>query len=284
MEYRTLSNGLNIPSVGLGTWQITDRETLCETLKSAFQFGYTFIDTAAAYSNELSLGRVLQNLGIDRQKLFISSKVWNTNRGFEQVQLACKNSLKKLKTDYLDAYLIHWPASPKMHKDWKELNWETWRGMEKLYADGLVRSIGVCNFKTSHLESLKKNASVLPMLLQTEYHSGMNTSALKDVCDWCSKNNIVLEASSPLGNGQILKNEDILKIAESHKKTAAQISIRYSIQKGFVAIPKSTTPARLQENISVFDFSLSDDEIQRLDSLPFCGGLNLDPDEVTQFE
>lgn len=284
MEYKTLSNGVKIPSVGLGTWQITDREILCETLKNAFELGYTFIDTAAAYSNELSLGRALQSLGADRQNLFISSKVWNTNRGFEEVQLACKNSLKKLKTDYLDAYLIHWPASPKMHEDWEELNWQTWRGMEKLYADGLVRSIGVCNFKTSHLESLKKNASVAPMLLQTEFHPGMNSSELKDVIEWSGKNKVVLEASSPLGNGQILKNQDILSIAQGHKKSAAQICLRHSLQKGFVVIPKSVNKSRLEENISVFDFALTDDEMQKLDSLPFCGGLNLDPDEVTQFE
>ena len=284
MEYRALSNGLKIPIVGLGTWQITDRHTLSDVISNAYKYGYSFIDTAAAYSNELSIGRTIQNLDIQRKNLFISSKVWNTNRGYEQVQLACQSSLKKLKTDYLDAYLVHWPASPKMHKDWEELNAETWRGMEQLYKDGIVRSIGVCNFKIKHLEALLKNVTIAPMILQIEYHPGMNTQELIELNDRCKEIGIVLEASSPLGNGQILKNEKILEVAGSHKKSAAQICLRYCIQKDFIVIPKSINQSRLHQNIDIFDFQLSKEEMTILDNLPFCGGLNLDPDEVTQFE
>lgn len=284
MEFYKLSNGNAIPKVALGTWQITDRETLLSVLDNAFKTGYSFIDTAAAYCNELSIGKSLLSLEIPRDKFFLSSKVWNTNRGYEQVQEACKNSLKKLKTDYLDSYLIHWPASPKLHEDWEELNAETWRGMEQLYKDGLVRAIGVCNFKMHHFEALKKSCSILPMILQTEFHPGMNSKELSELISWCKNSKIVLEASSPLGNGQILQNEVIKEIAVQKQKSTAQICLRYALQKGFVIIPKSVNPERLKENISVFDFSLSEEEMKKLDELPFCGGLNLDPDEVTQFE
>ncbi len=284
MEFKTLSNGMKMPTVGLGTWQITDRDSLIEVIGNAYKLGYSFIDTAAAYSNELSIGRAIQTLGIERQNLFLSSKVWNTNRGYEQVQLACKSSLKKLKTDYLDSYLIHWSASPKTHEDWEELNAETWRGMEQLYKDGVVHSIGVCNFKIKHLEALLKTATVTPLILQTEYHPGMNTHEFTELCAWCKNKGIVLEASSPLGNGQILKNETIQKIADNHRKSAAQICLRYSVQKDFIVIPKSVSQFRLQQNIDIFDFNLSEEEVELLDNLPFCGGLNLDSDEVTQFE
>ena len=214
----------------------------------------------------------------------MQSKVWNTNRGFDQVQEACKNSLKKLKTDYLDCYLVHWPASPKLHENWEELNAETWRGMEALYKAGLVRSIGVCNFKIRHLEALEKTCGILPQILQTEIHPSMNRPALSELLSWCASHQVVVQASSPLGNGQILQNEEILRIANAHKKTAAQICLRYSLQKGCVVIPKTANVSRLKENIRLFDFYLSVAEMEELDALPFCGGLNLDSDEVTQFE
>ncbi len=284
MECKTLSNGMHIPIVGLGTWQIIDRDTVLNVIKNAVQLGYSFIDTAASYSNELSIGRAIHVLGLERNKLVLSSKVWNTSRGYEKVQQACKASLKKLKTDYLDSYLVHWPVSPKLHENWEELNAETWRGMEALYKAGLVRSIGVCNFKKRHLDSLSKIASQLPMIMQSEYHPGMNADEVKSVIDWCMKYNVVMQASSPLGNGQILQNETIAKIAAVHNKSTAQVCLRYSVQKGFIVVPKSVTPARLKENLAIFDFSLTDDEMKTLDCLPFCGGLNLDSDEVTQFE
>ena len=147
MNELSLANGVKIPQIGLGTWQINDREQLRNIVATAFEYGYRLIDAAAAYSNEMALGRALQELALPREELFISDKVWNTNRGYEAVQAACKKSLKKLKTDYIDLYLIHWPASPKIHDDWENINAETWRGMEKLYQEGLAREIGVCNFK-----------------------------------------------------------------------------------------------------------------------------------------
>lgn len=283
METVKLANSLEIPRVGLGTWQITDREILVPLLRDAFDIGYSLIDTAAAYSNEMAIGKSLLELGKKRNEIFLANKVWNTSRGFEAVQEACKKSLKKLKTDYLDLYLIHWPASPKLHENWRELNADTWHGMEELYKNGFVRAIGVCNFKTHHLEELKKSASIMPMINQFEFHPGMNNANNLELIKYCKENKIALEASSPLGNGQILSNETLSEIAKSKSKTTAQLCLRYALQKDFVVIPKTTSKERLISNIDVFDFSLSDDEIKLIDSIPYCGGIGLDSDEVVQF-
>ena len=163
MKYKELSNGNSIPYIGLGTWQLTDRQSLSKLIGAAYEKGYRLIDTAAAYSNEIAISKAVSENGINREELFISDKVWNTSRGYEAVRKACQTSLKKLKTDYLDMYLIHWPASMKLYSDWRKINADTWRGMESLYEDGIVRNIGVCNFKIHHLEELKKVG---------EYHAG----------------------------------------------------------------------------------------------------------------
>lgn len=280
MENTTLSNDLELPKIGLGTWQITDREIMKTVISDAFSAGYSLIDTAAAYSNEIAIGKACSELGIARGNIFLSSKVWNTERGYEAVQEACKRSLKKLKTDYLDLYLIHWPASPKLHADWKKLNAETWHGMEKLYQDGFVRGIGVCNFKVHHLEELKKTANVIPMVNQFEFHPGIEQN---DLIQYCIENKISLEASSPLGNGQILTNETLVEIAKAKSKSAAQICLRYALQKNFIIIPKTTSRERLIQNINVLDFTLQNEEMKQIESIPYCGGIGLDSDEVVQF-
>lgn len=279
MKYE-LKNGVSIPAVGLGTWQINNKELMTELLDTAYSEGYSLIDTAAAYSNEMIIGKAIQELEIPRNELFISDKVWNTNRGYEAVQKACRTSLKKLKTDYLDMYLIHWPASPKLHDDWKEINAETWRGMEQLYKDGLVKSIGVCNFKVHHLEELEKSAEIMPMVNQFEIHPGMTQT---DLVEFCKKNQICVEASSPLGNGQILQDEKLKQIAEENDKSVAQICLRWGLQKGAVIIPKTSNPSRLAQNIDIFDFGLTDAEMKLIDDIPYCGGIGIDSDEVVEF-
>lgn len=280
MKYVELRNGNSIPCIGLGTWQITDRELMRVIISAAYDEGYRLIDTAAAYSNEIALSKAIAENGIPREELFISDKVWNTSRGFEAVKDACKKSLKKLKTDYFDLYLIHWPASMKLYKDWKEINADTWRGMEALYKDGLVRNIGVCNFKTHHLEALKKTAKVMPLVDQIELHPGYLQG---EIIRYCSEEGIVVEASSPLGNGKILENDILKKIAESKGVTAAQICLRWAIDKGAVVIPKTINRDRLHCNMDVFGFCLSDDEISAIDSIPYCGGIGIDPDEAEEF-
>ena len=176
--------------------------------------------------------------------------------------------------------VIHWPASPKLHPDWKELNAETWRGMEQLYKDGLVKAIGVCNFKPHHLEELKKTAEIMPFIDQLELHPGMPQTEL---VEYCKKEGICIEASSPLGSGRVLANPDLAAIAGSFGKTPAQICLRWAIQKGAVVIPKSTNPERLRQNLEIFDFELSADDMRAIDSIPYCGGIGIDPDEVTEF-
>lgn len=280
MNTKILANGLSIPQIGIGTWKITDRENMKDIINRAYDEGCRLIDTAAAYSNEIAIAKAVSEAGINRNELFLSDKVWNTNRGYEEVQEACRRSLKKLKTDYLDLYLIHWPASPKLHSNWKEINFETWRGMEKIYADGLVRAIGVCNFKQHHLEVLNKTASVKPMINQIELHPGMPQM---DLADYCLKENILIEASSPLGNGQILQNDILKEISVRYNKSVAQICLIWELQKGMIVIPKSSSPDRISENLNVFDVKLTEEEMQRIDSIPYCGGIGLDSDEVIEF-
>ncbi len=280
MEFVSLRNGNSLPCVGLGTWQITDKDVMADIILEAYMAGYRLIDTAAAYRNEIIIAKAINSAGIERKELFISDKVWNTSRGYEAVQNACKRSLKKLKTDYLDLYLIHWPASMKLYSDWADINADTWRGLEQLYKDGLVRNIGVCNFKKHHLEELKKTAEIMPQVDQTEFHPGMYQS---DLLDYCRNEDIVIEASSPLGNGQILKNTVLMRIAEQKKVQSAAVCLKWAIQKGIVVIPKTSNKDRLYSNIEVFDFTLTDDEMSEIDNIPYCGGIGIDPDEVEEF-
>lgn len=275
-----LSNGFQIPNIGIGTWQITDKEQISEIIKNARELGYRLIDTAAAYSNEISISKAISKLDLNRQDIIISDKVWNTSRGYQAVQDACKKSLKKLKTDYIDIYLVHWPASMKLYSDWADINADTWRGMEQLYKDGFVRAIGVCNFKIHHLQALKKTADIMPMINQIEYHPGLDQ---KDILHYCNENDIKVEASSPLGNGEILNNNILKEIAEKKRKTVAQISIRWEIQKGLIVIPKTSNIGRLAENMDVFDFELSKEEMSEIDNIPYCGGIGIDSDEVIEF-
>ena len=275
-----LRNGMIIPQIGLGTWQITDRGLMNHVISEAYRVGYRLIDTAAAYSNEISIAKAINISGISREEVILSDKVWNTSRGFEAVQDACKKSLKKMKTDYFDIYLIHWPASKKLHSDWIDINSETWRGMEQLYIDGLVRAIGVCNFKVHHLEELKKTADIMPFINQIEFHPGY---CQMEMYEYCMTNGINLEASSPLGNGKILNNADLKKIADNRGRTVAQVCLRWSIQKGIIVIPKSKSTERLKENIDVFDFELTDEDMVLIDSISYCGGIGIDSDEVVEF-
>ena len=279
-EMTELRNGMKIPQIGLGTWQITDRKLIELLVVTAYGHGYRLFDIAAAYGNEISFGKAVSEAAISRQDIFITDKAWNTSRGYEAVQAACRKSLKKLKTDYLDIYLIHWPASMKLHSDWEQINAETWRGMEALYRNGLVRAIGVCNFKRHHLEALEKTAEILPFLNQAEIHPGMLQS---EMVEYCREKRIKVQASSPLGNGQILANERLSEIAREKRKSVAQVCLRWAIQKGLAVIPKTSNVNRLPENLDIYDFELALEDMISIDTIPYCGGLGLDSDEVIEF-
>ena len=280
IQENVLRNGVLVPKIGLGTWQITDREIMKQVIRNGYEAGYRLIDTASAYSNEIAIAKAIETIGLNRSELIVSDKVWNTNRGYEQVQEACRRSLKKLKTDYLDLYLIHWPASMRLYANWEQMNADTWRGMEKLYRDGLVKAIGVCNFKVHHLEALKKTAEIIPMINQIECHPGL---IQREIRNWCESEQIMVEASSPLGNGQILNDPLLQGVAAGHGKTVAQICLRWAVQNGVIVIPKSVSAERIHQNADIFDFELMEIEIEQINEMSYCGGIGIDPDEVTEF-
>ncbi len=279
MENKVLANGVSIPAIGLGTWKINDKEEVHHVLGDAFECGYRLIDTASAYSNEMAIGKALRDLCIPRDQIFIQDKLWVSCYGYEEAKEACRKSLRKLKTDYLDAYLMHWPAAPQSHENWEEINRETWRGMESLYKEGLVRSIGVCNFQELQLQKLLETAEIAPHIYQFEYHPGMPQVQL---VDYFKMTGGLLQASSPLGNGRILQNEDLKRIAKEKGVSTAQLCLKWELKHGFVVIPKTVRKERLIENIQLDDFDLNQEEMLILDQIPFCGGL-VTNDEVTIF-
>lgn len=280
MKSFMLHNGRRLPAVGLGTWQVQNKETLKKLVGRAYECGYRMFDTAAAYSNEIGIAKAIRENMIRREELYIIDKVWNTCWGYDEVQVACKNSLKKLRTEYLDLYLIHYPASRRNYADWYNINAETWRGVEKLYKEGYVKAIGVCNYKIEHLKELKKTYEICPMINQIEFHPGLFDC---DMYTYCQEHGIVLQAASPLGNGRILENEKLREIADKKERTVAQTCLRWANQKGVSVIPKTSTFQRLEENINIFDFELTGEEINVIDNIPYCGGLNIDSDEVMDF-
>lgn len=276
MENMKLNNGYMIPEIGYGTWQSPDSEVTVNGVKTAIACGYRHIDTAAAYKNEVSVGEGIKESGVARKDLFVTSKVWNTQRGYEKTIAAFEKTLSDLDLDYLDLYLIHWPASKKDYENWEEINLETWRAMTDLYKAGKIKAIGVSNFKPHHLEALMKT-EVKPMVNQVEFHPGFMQ---EETVKYCRDNGIIVEAWSPLGTGRMLTNPDLQEIASHYGKSVAQICIRWCIQHDVLPLPKSVTPSRIEENRNVFDFEINTEDMQRIDALENFGGSGLDPDEV----
>ncbi|WP_342387485.1 aldo/keto reductase [Salinicoccus bachuensis] len=272
----TLSNGVEIPWVGFGTWQTPDGETAVSSVKQALVSGYRHIDTAAAYKNEGSVGKAIKESGVAREDIFITSKLWNEDRGYEKTKTAFENTLKELGTDYLDLYLIHWPANEKQFDNWEEINLDTWKAMIELYKEGKIKAIGVSNFMTNHLEALV-DTEVKPMVNQIEYHPGHTQD---EVVDFCRKHEILVEAWSPIGSGRLLEDEDLKEIAEKYNKSIAQLCIRYVLQNNVLPLPKSVTPSRIEENTDIFDFEIRDEDMETLDAMENVGFSGMDPNEV----
>lgn len=272
-----LTNGVRIPSVGFGTWQTPDGATAIEAVQCAIRTGYCHIDTAAVYGNEQSVGEGIARSGIAREEIFVTSKVWNTERGYDTTLRAFHRTLADLRLDYLDLYLIHWPATEHQFADWRQINADTWRAMETLYNEGKIRVIGVSNFLPHHLEALLDRATVKPMVNQIEFHPGFMQ---RECTDFCRANGILVEAWSPLGTGRMLANETLKGIAARYGKSVAQLCIRWALQHGVLPLPKSVTPERIRENLDVFGFALSDADMQTVDRMEYCGGSGLDPDEI----
>ena len=270
-----LNNGVKIPTPGFGTFLTPDGATCVKAVRTAIAAGYTHIDTAAVYGNEKSVGEGIQESGIKRSDLFVTSKVWNTERGYDKTLKAFDKTLRDLQLDYLDLYLIHWPANTlQFGNEADRLNVDTWKAMERLHEEGLVRSIGLSNFMQHHIEPVFVRANICPMVNQIEYHPGFTQ---RECVEFCQKNNILVEAWSPLGRGNVLNNPLLKTIAAQHGKSVAQVAIRWVMQTGVLPLVKSVTPSRIKENIDVFDFELSQQEMLEIASLK-TDRIGSDPD------
>lgn len=275
-EHFVLKNGVAIPAVGFGTYKATAQGS--EALEAAIKAGYRHFDTASFYGNEAILGETVRKSGIPRRDFFITTKLWKADMGYETTLRAAENSLKALGTDYLDLYLIHWPR-PDLSADWRTLDAETWRAMEKLYEDGLCRAVGVSNFLVPHLENIERSCKVLPMVNQIEFHPGY---LQWETVAYCQKNGILPEAWSPLGRGRVLNHPLLCEIAAGYGVSAAQLCVRFALQNGVLPLVKSTSAARIRENFSVFSFAITESDMDAIRGLPACGWSGEHPDRVRQ--
>lgn len=264
-----LGNGVRIPQLGFGVFQIPDEETTA-AVATALEAGYRSIDTAAVYGNEQGVGRALAASGIPREELFVTTKLWNDDQGHDAALRAFDASLEKLGLDHVDLYLIHWPLPAR------DRYVETWRALEKIHADGRARAIGVSNFQPDHLTRLMENTDVAPALNQVELHPRLQQERLRA---FHAEHGIATEAWSPLAQGGVLDEPAVTAIAEAHGKTSAQVVLRWHLQLGNIVIPKSVTPERIRQNLDVFDFALSDDEIAAI--APLNDGTRTGPDPDT---
>ncbi|MGY5850125.1 aldo/keto reductase [Salegentibacter sp. F14] len=267
MKEIILNNGTHLPLIGFGTYKATGKEGV-ESVSCAIANGYRLIDTAAKYGNEDAVGKGIAASGIPREDIFLSTKLWREDLGYESTKAEFEKSLKRLKVDYIDLYLIHWPANAKNYDNWQKTNAQTWKAMEELQAEGKIRAIGVSNFFQKHLEALFQTAHVMPAINQIEFHPGYWQ---KELTEFCKSHHIVLESWSPLARGKVFGNEVLRKIAQNHQRSVAQVCLRWITQHGVIAIPKSTNPTRIKENIDLFDFELTNKEMHLIDKLPQMG-------------
>lgn len=283
----TLYNGVKIPVVGFGTWQTPDGKAAYDSVMWALKYGYRHIDTAAIYGNEVSVGKAIHDgmkeFHIKREELFVTTKMWNGQRGsYEDSKRCLKDSLTRLGLDYVDLYLIHWPTPYEFKdRDWVQLNNDSWRAMEEAYNDKKVRAIGVSNFQIRHLEPLMKNATIQPMVNQLFVNPG---DPEEEMLAFDKSHNILTEAYSPLGTGELLKDKTLAKVAEEVHRTPAQVLIRWCLQKGCLPLPKSTHEERIKQNTLVFDFNLSDAQMEELKELEKNHAKHREPETLTFYK
>lgn len=275
MKKIILNNGTEIPEIGFGTWQTT--ESVQKTVKAALEAGYTHIDTADIYGNEAEIGEAIAESGVDRKDLYLTTKVWNSNRSTQGVNQSAEQSLKKLKTDYLDLLLIHWPANAKQFDNWKDINAETWKAMEDLYKSGKVKAIGVSNFMLPQIQALLETAEIIPAVNQIEFHPGYTQ---QEVVDFCKEQGIAIEAWSPIGSGRLLKDKDLLEIAEKYNVSPAILCIQFCLQSGVIVLPKSENPENIKNNLHFERFKITDSDMKALKTLEETGFSGLNPETV----
>lgn len=266
-----IAHGVDMPRLGFGTYRSQPGAESEQAVTWALEAGYRSIDTAALYGNEASVGNAVRASGVPREEVFVTTKVWNDDQGYRTTLAAFERSLNSLSLDYLDLYLVHWPMPSRMR--------ETWRAMEEIARSGRCRAIGVCNHLAHHLEALTAFASIRPAVNQVEFHPRLQQPALQQ---YCRANSITLEAWAPIMRGGVHHIPEIRRIAEEHERTPAQVSIRWILQRGLIAIPKSTHLERIRENADVFGFTLSDEDMAAIDSLDAAQRIGPDPNHYAE--
>ena len=271
-----MNNGLKIPVMGFGTWQASDEEAK-QSVLWALEAGYRHIDTAAAYKNEEAVGEAIKESGVPREEIFLATKLWNRMHGYEKTKEAIENSLRRLDTDYIDLYLIHWPNPIYSRDNWKEDNAGSWKAMEEAVEAGKIKTLGVSNFRAHHLDPLLETAKIKPAVNQIL----LNPSDMQpEVVKYNKEHGIVSEAYSPLGTGKIFDVEELKELAEKYDKSIAQLVLKWSLQHGFLPLPKTVTKERVWENADIFDFEISTEDMAVIDGLEGRAGTAKDPDTI----
>lgn len=269
-----LQNGLQVPALIFGTYKTAEGQNE-DVLLTAIEAGYRAFDTASFYGTESYLGSALRKSGLAREEVFITSKLWKTEMGYENAMAAARRSLEALQTDYLDLYLIHWPLPDPDYADWKALDLETWQALEELYDQGVVKAIGVSNFHPHHIENLLAHGRIAPMVDQLEYHPG---HAQEAAVAYCQARNILVQAWSPLGKRRVLDDPLVCSLAEKYRVSPAQICLKFALQRGVVPLPKASSLERMRQNMDLFSFELEEEDLYRLTCMPPVGWSGEHPD------
>ncbi|MFK7843854.1 MAG: aldo/keto reductase [Rhodothermales bacterium] len=262
-----LSNDVLIPRIGLGVFKMEEGSEVGDAVRWAIEGGYKSIDTAKVYANEAGVGQAIRNTSIAREDIFVTTKVWNSDQGYDSTIRAYEKSLGELGLEYVDLYLVHWPVKGKYN--------ESWRALETLYNEGRVRAIGVSNFLVHHLEDVMASGNIVPMVNQIEFHPGLQQPELQL---FCKENNVQLEAWSPIMKGRVMEIPELIEIGNNHGKNPVQVTLRWLYQKDIVAIPKSAKKARIESNVDIFDFELTDQEMTAIENLDQGVRIGPDPD------
>ena len=274
MEHYILNNGVEIPAVAFGTYKAADGKS-ADVIRTAIEAGYRYFDTASFYGTETYLAEAVRESGISRDEIFIASKLWKTEMGYDNVKKAFERTLENLETDYLDLYLIHWPLPEPGYKEWKQLDKETWRAMEELYQEGKIRAIGLSNFLPHHIENILEDCTVRPAVDQIEYHPGYSQEA---VVQYCKERDILVQAWSPIGRQRVLTEGLVQELAEKYGVSPARICLKFAVQRGIIPLPKSSSMERMKDNLDHYSFEMEQEDIWRLATMPQAGWSGEHPD------